>query len=44
MLFRDAADPLPTLADDCDVVMTLIDELVMLLDGGLAGSAAFSLP
>ena len=44
MLFRDAADPLPTLADDCEVVMTLLDELVMLLDVGLAGSAAFSLP
>ena len=44
MLFRDAADPLPTVADDCEVVMTLLDELVMLLDVGLAGSAAFSLP
>ena len=44
MLFRDAADPLPTLVDDCEVVMTLLDELVMLLDVVLAGSAAFTLP
>jgi hypothetical protein len=44
VLFCDAADPLSTLADDCEVVMTLLDELVMLLDVGLAGSAAFSLP
>ena len=44
MLFRDAADPLPTLADDCEVVMMLLDDLVMLLDVDLAWSTAFSLP
>ena len=44
MLFCDAADPLPTLTDDSEVVMMLLNELVMLLDVGWAGSPAFSLP